>query len=477
MFFPYFSSRLCAAFILGCFSLFLPSITRADSSNPYFGLSSIRTPSGKLLSATDFGNSDYCGHCHTQIFQEWNASSHHFSSFNNPVYRKVVLDVASRKGAETVKFCASCHDPLPLVSGELDDLEKTTWSLTAGITCLACHRITDVGGPNGNYKISPPALHPFALSDNLVLQKLHKAGLSLTPWLHKAVMTKNFYASSEFCATCHTLTAPKALNGLVNIGLMDEHAQLKARNQKEQSETVCRDCHMPLVPSSDPAAKNGLIRSHAFSASNTFLPSINRDHRQVEAVEAFLQNQIIALELDGIRRNNRGNFDPPGETPIRQGDNIEIILKATNTGVGHNFPGGTADSNEAWISMEIFDATGQRIFASGVVDEHTELPADAKKFMTTFIDGLGNVTNRRNSTTDAVAIHSENVIAPFMSKLLEYRFKVPADAPLPLRVEATLNWRKYNPGFVDWVFEGKGRHPAPITPIARLSRPLGIQPR
>src|SRR5207247_6245245 len=36
----------------------------------------------------------------------------------------------------------------------------------------------------------------------------------------------------------------------------------------------CADCHMPLVASSDPAAKGGKIKSHRFPAANTALPFV-----------------------------------------------------------------------------------------------------------------------------------------------------------------------------------------------------------
>ena len=44
----------------------------------------------------------------------------------------------------------------------------------------------------------------------------------------------------------------------------------------------CADCHMPLVESNDPAAKNGMVRSHRFPAANTALPFVNGDTEQLE---------------------------------------------------------------------------------------------------------------------------------------------------------------------------------------------------
>jgi hypothetical protein len=45
--------------------------------------------------------------------------------------------------------------------------------------------------------------------------------------------------------------------------------------------------------------------------------------------------------------------------------------------VGHNFPGGTIDINEAWIEMVVTDARGKRVFASGLLDDKDYVDANA----------------------------------------------------------------------------------------------------
>ena len=239
----------------------------AQSSSDLNRLTGARSESGDHIDSDKLGNSEYCGHCHTDVFQQWNASSHHFSSFNNPVYRKIALMTLNDKGIDTLKFCASCHDPLPLLSGEMDNLDVNSWSSNAGITCLSCHRITNVNGGNGNYVVSEPTLHPFALSESRLLQNAHKLLLKVTPWLHNTVMTKPLYASAEYCATCHSLTVPKTINNHANITQLDEYEQWRSShysgnmaNHKKDSKKTCSDCHMQLVASNDPAAKDGMIK-------------------------------------------------------------------------------------------------------------------------------------------------------------------------------------------------------------------------
>ena len=68
--------------------------------------------------------------------------------------------------------------------------------------------------------------------------------------------------------------------------LMDEISEWKSshfskseNNTHGDPEKTCSDCHMQLVPSSDPAAKNGMIKSHNFTGGNTLLPALHPRYR------------------------------------------------------------------------------------------------------------------------------------------------------------------------------------------------------
>lgn len=422
------------------------------------------------------GGSEYCGHCHTDIFHQWNASSHHFSSFNNPIYRKVVTHTVGHKGQPTFAFCARCHDPILSSAGETAKLDADSWQANAGITCLSCHRIVEIGHGNGEYRISEPTLHPFALSDNPTLAHLHKALIAITPWLHRGVLSKPFYRDPEYCAACHSLTVPAQVNGTAAMPLTDEAGQLHHRHQIVAGEGLpdrCIDCHMPKVPSKDPAAKDGLIRSHRFAGSNTALPTFNRDVDQREAVEAFLTSGIVELRVAGLRTQPDVPFQSAGTVTVHAGDSVEIAVEVRNARPGHQFPAGTVDSNEAWLSALLTDASGHALATHGQTDGEGLLPADAIRFGTRFVDASGNVTDRRNTTTDAVSVASDTVIPIRGRRTVFVNFTIPPAAQPPFVAEIRLNWRKYSPAFINWVFDGRGTPPLPITTLAslRLSLP------
>jgi hypothetical protein len=69
-----------------------------------------------FLKDDDLGRPEFCGQagCHPDIYKMWNESAHHFSSFNNPYYRKTVELMISEKEVAPVRWCASCHDAMVL---------------------------------------------------------------------------------------------------------------------------------------------------------------------------------------------------------------------------------------------------------------------------------------------------------------------------------------------------------------------------
>jgi hypothetical protein len=453
-----------------------PSREQVDSR------SGAKSASGQPIPAERLGNSDYCGHCHTDIFHQWNASTHHFSSFNNPVYRRVALDTAERKGPQAIEFCASCHDPLPLIAGENPTVALDSWSTNAGITCLACHRITAIHGGNGSYEITAPTLHPFALSELPLQRKLHHLLLQWTPGLHRQVLSKPFYKSPEYCATCHTVTSPAHINGANDLLMQDEYGQWHASRysadaQHGDEHKSCIDCHMPLVPSRDPAAKDGLIRSHRFVGGNTLLPGLNLDFDQLHATERFLRDGVVSLSCRASFNEREANTAPCDRLQPPPGSEIELTIEIANIGAGHNFPAGTSDSNEAWVSIRVTDASGNVLLKSGDLDGQGQVDPSSYFLRTLYADRNGVPVDRRNATTDAAMKVSDTTIAADASAPVRYLIKLPPSAILPLQIEARLNWRKYSQPFVDWVFEGKRIAPPPVTVMAETKAVMGQPPR
>jgi hypothetical protein len=312
-------------------------------------------------------------------------------------------------------------------------------------------------------------------------RRLHQLLLQWTPSLHRAVLTQPFYQSPEYCATCHTVTSPAHINGARDLLMQDEYGQWHASRyargtQATDEHKSCIDCHMPLIPSRDPAAKDGLIRSHRFVGGNTLLPGLNLDFDQLRATESFLRDGVVSLRCWATFSDLGANTVPCDQLQPAPGREIELAIEITNTGAGHNFPAGTSDSNEAWVSLRVTDASGSVLLKSGDLDERGQVDPSSYFLRTLYADRNGALVDRRNATTDVATKVSDTTIAASANATARYLMRLSGSTRLPLQLKAQLNWRKHSQSFVDWVFEAKQVAAPPVTVMAQISDQIGRPP-
>ena len=134
----------------------------AGENSPFFP-SSANTTSGKTIPSNFFMTSETCQRCHADIYEQWNSSMHHFSSFNNQWYRKSIEYMQDVVGTKPSKWCAGCHDHAVFFNGRFDTPIKqqiNTPEAQAGLACTSCHSIVQVNDSvgNGGFVIEYPAL-------------------------------------------------------------------------------------------------------------------------------------------------------------------------------------------------------------------------------------------------------------------------------------------------------------------------------
>ena len=264
--------------------------------SPFFP-SSARTSTGDVIPADFFLTSEMCGRCHGDIYEQWNSSAHHFSSFNNQWYRRSIEYMQDVVGTRPSKWCAGCHDHAVFFNGRFDRPIREqidTPEAQAGLGCTSCHSIVHVGGTmgQGDFIVEYPPLHDLAASDAPLLRWAHDFVTELAPEPHRRVFLKPFHRedSAEFCSSCHKVHLDVPVNGYRWIRGFNEYDNWQASGVSGQGarsfyypETplTCNDCHMPLVRSDDPAADDGYVRSHRFPGANTALPFVNGDEEQL----------------------------------------------------------------------------------------------------------------------------------------------------------------------------------------------------
>ena len=146
-------------------------------SGPFFP-SSAQVYGGEKIPSQFFMESDSCKRCHEDIYNQWNSSAHHFSSFNNQWYRKSIEYMQDTIGTKPSKWCGGCHDPAVLYAGKMDTPIKQIVhnpESQAGLGCMMCHSIADVKSTMGqaDFYLEYPKLHELAASKNPVVRTLH----------------------------------------------------------------------------------------------------------------------------------------------------------------------------------------------------------------------------------------------------------------------------------------------------------------
>src|SRR5258708_6152580 len=172
--------------------------------------SSAETNTKGTIPANFFMTSRTCGRCHRDIYNQWNSSAHHFSSFNNQWYRKSIEYMQDVTGTTPSKWCAGCHDHAVFFNGRFDRPIRPqidTPEAQNGLGCTACTSIVPVKSTmgQGDFTIEYPPLHDLAVSENPVLSWGHDYLLKLDPRPHRQTFLKSFHTQQtpELCSSCH----------------------------------------------------------------------------------------------------------------------------------------------------------------------------------------------------------------------------------------------------------------------------------
>lgn len=434
-----------------------------------------------------------CERCHRDVVAQWEVSAHRFASFNNPFYEATInsmreeevrsnrwveehfaelgLDTSVTVGQIKSQFCAGCHDPTLLFTGQMESpVDRTSLEAQAGITCLSCHNITAVDRTgNGSYVIGDDREDPYIFSSEnpgTIGEFVHDAVLRSKPAAHKLFFQPTFFQTSEFCATCHKVSLPEWLNNYRWLRGQDEfdnwddsgvsHNASRTAYLPPQRR-ICQDCHMPREPVllGDLAAENGTVRSHRFLAVNTALPFIRGDTATLRRIESFLQDEKLSVDIFALKvagqRDHATALDVTRPS-LAAGSSITVDVVVRNRGVGHTFPGGTVDSNEGWLEFTLLDEAGDTIAVSGYIGDDGHLDEMAHVFKAVLVDRNGVQIQRRNAQDIFTAVFV-NVIGPGSSDIAHYRFEVPRDlAGQNITIEARLLWRKFDRAYTEFAY-------------------------
>lgn len=517
------SGIAAATFILGATILYqlAPSTYRDEAViKPYettygphpFRPSQTETTTGGFVDERRIAGSEKCGVCHAQIANEW-AASMHAQAASDKAYQTNINLLAKKKGMTATRYCEGCHAPVALLTGQLSAGGKldTHGHMHEGVSCLTCHgidRIAHLKGV-GSYVFKPPTDYLFAERDNFLANKLHNYLIRIHPDEHRRTMAKPVLQSPQLCATCHAQFMDKEVNNWGWVKMQDDYSGWLKGPYSGQSDhafahrqmTRCQDCHMPRLPGEDPSAdKNGLVSAHRWPGANTAIPAITKNVEQLAVVTRFLQEDKIRVAIEEPNRaralrsgrpiNPEVALDAEAPGYFYLGETAQISVIVSNVGVGHDFPGGTSDINEAWVHFRVVDAQDRLVYESGGIVKsnsnndpldplyeqklnNNDVDPKAHFYRSLMIDRSGKHV-WRHDLFNMIGDSYKKVIPAGGSDIVHYRFKIPTWAKGALTATAVVRYRKLNNRYARWALKDINLV-LPIVDMARDSINLPVR--
>lgn len=462
-----------------------------------FRPSQTETATGGFLDARRVGGSERCAACHQDIARQWQASIHSQAAADQAYQTNIKL-LAERKGMAATRYCEGCHAPAALLSGQLTEGGKldTVGHMREGVSCMACHGIDQVIHVKGvaSYRFAPPEPYLFEGEAGAVPTLVHNLAIRLQPRQHRADMAKPVLSSPELCATCHAQFMDKDFNNWGWVKMQDDYLAWlngpysgQARQTYAQAQARrCQDCHFPKEPGQDPSADpDGRVKTHFNIAANTAIPGHVGNSAQLSRTARFLASDKLRISIDRPNREDATesarHVDPsvsaPSEAPAYAylGETVALKIAVTNAEVGHAFPGGTTDLNEAWLHVQATDGQGRKLYDSGFLNPDGAVEPGAYFYKSIPIDRLGNPV-WRHDLFNMVGDSFKRVIPPGGTDIAVFSFPVPDWAKGAVTAVADLNYRKFNIAYARWALKDEQAKP-PIVTMATGTLRLPVRTR
>lgn len=476
--------------------------------NRPFAPSLARTPDNQPIDAALLAGSAGCGtsRCHEQIVREWQPSAHRYAAMDK-AFQAIQLTMAKQNGPTSTRYCGGCHDPISLFSGA-KNIAAGEGALTGlhgykeGISCLSCHSVkqTDIRG-NAQYTVAAPPRYigelEFDATGSALWRVTRDFLIRAYPAEHVGSLSKGMFKTPEYCASCHKQFVDEEVNNVGWVQLQNQFDNWRtskwARTRSDPAKTVeCRECHMPLVDSTDPAAgdpadynrsaDDGRHRSHRFLGANQLMPELmalegGAEHSRLTG--EWLQGKIAIPEI----AHKWAGVDVPAVSirvvapaAVRPGETVTVRSVITSHKVGHDFPTGPLDVIQTWVELVVRDDTGRVVFETGTVDDRGFIKPGSFLFKAEPVDQYGNLIDRHN-LWEMVGVRNRRSLFPGFADTAEATFTCPpargaSGARGRLHIEARLRYRKIDQFLLNYIrsvgffpeFEGKALT-SPITDL------------
>ena len=434
--------------------------------NP-FSPGNATTTTGTFIPGEMFVSAKRCGVCHTDAHAQWRQSAHG-NAFREPFYQKNVKDLQTQKGIEFTRHCESCHNPAALFTGALTKNSHVKRPFDdEGVSCIACHSIQSANGRGiGGYVMGEPALLVKEDGTRLLAGVSDQQILDDIP-SHRRAMMRPLLKTPEFCGACHKSQVPRELNDYKFLRAFMVADELQQSSFSKESphpfyirdKETCNSCHMKREPAPlfDVSAKKGTLVSHRWATANTAIPTFYKWPDQLSAVNKFLENDALGIDIFALRRKIPGAATEEFIAPVNRnsfkitgGDRITAEVVITNKNIGHSFPPELRDFYEAYVEFIVSNDAGKALYWSGFINRDGYLDEAAHNYKTYLVKADGTYNDKHHIWRTRVFAQN-NQINSGRSDVARYQFQVPQNVAGTLRLTARVRYRRFTRVFSDYV--------------------------
>lgn len=424
-----------------------------DPQSPIDPLSMPEAPS---FAASEFNSAETCQTCHPEHYAEWRLSTHAYA-MKDPLFRGLVMIRQQDFQGERDAFCTQCHSAIGTRSREIRPgfrFEDLSPIVQEGVTCEACHKVTEVARRhNSGHRLDPAGPMRGPIADPM-------------PTGAHASLGSELYERPEFCAGCHEVVE--------YTGLPLERPYTEWRDSPAAREDrTCQDCHLPTV--TGPAAKDGPTRErHRHDFIGVDVPLSPGVLNPEEA--AALREKVQGL----LRGTARLDLTVPAH--LLRGQRLDLVLTVHNLIAGHSLPTGSTFHRQLWLEVTVTDVQGTVVYRSGHLDDDGDLrdhfsaldpygDPDLVRFGSRFVDERGNPT----LFPWKAAEHFSTAIPPGYARTQTLFVDTTSAAPGRATVVAALRFRPVPPFLLRLLGLGAEADALPIYSVTTASAALELE--
>jgi hypothetical protein len=390
----------------------------------------------------------------------------HTAAHNDPLYRYFAEMAREEAGPEVYAYCASCHAPVGIASRLVPataDAELPP-EVTAGVSCDICHQISQLTGESGPWH--QPGNASFVLQPGRV--RFGSNGEVTANRLHTGEK-RDFFAKSEFCASCHTVIHPT--NGLAIEHTYDEWKASEYARRGIQ----CQDCHMASVEDAIQVAQTLKPIVQLGQSANEGPQRRIRPHWFVGAsVDADrLADGPQHAKMAVARLKSAARLELVAPPAVAGGGELKFEVMVHNVAAGHNLPTGVTELRQIWVELRVADARDQTVYHSGRLDEHGELPPGTIWFGATAVDAEGKPTYKPWEMT---RFTYQRTIPPRRAERETIKVKLPEAVSGPVTIEAKLFYRSVPPSIAAQAISTQPAFSPTVTEMARAHGMVRVSP-